>query len=200
MTCSALVLFGLALSACFEDVPVVEVEGAAGNAITPPLEMEATDTVASFRWEVVESVEDSFVAGTEATTPSATFRFDRRGPYLIDRWIVSGLSERLTHHVVVTVRGVAPRADILGSHFVGVGEPGVFDATTSSSLEERPLSYRWQLATRPALSQASLPADEIDKVVLSFVPDVAGFYDIQLRVFDGELWSEPAAIRLEVHE
>jgi hypothetical protein len=35
--------------------------------------------------------------------------------------------------------------------------------------------------------------------MLTFVPDVAGDYGIELRVFDGELWSQPAGTTLHAH-
>lgn len=130
----------------------------------------------------------------------AGFLFNRRGVYLLDRWIVAGLSERLTYHVVVTVRGAAPVASVTGTTYLAVGEVAELDARASSSAELRTLTYRWQLATRPALSQLVLPLEDTDDAMLSIVPDVDGLYLLEVVVFDGELWSEPATILVEGHD
>lgn len=200
MTSRSLALVIL-LAGCFDDVPVVETSGMADTAIETPIPTEATEDLATYRWEVVEAVEGSFVGGTKVDTPRTDLRFDRRGQYVIDRWILSGLSERLTHHVLVTVTGKPPTAEIAlnGPSFVAVGATTRFDGSLSASFEKRMLTYRWQLVMRPAASQASLPVAEIEAPTVSLVPDVAGTYGVQLRAFDGELWSEPAARFIEVY-
>lgn len=197
---SRLVFLAVLACGCFGDVPVVETSGPAGTAIVPPIPVEPTDELASYRWEVVESVDGSFVGGTKVDTPRTELRFDRRGLYVIDRWIRSGLSERLTHHIIVTVTGTPPIARITGATFVAVGTATHLDATLSESLEDRSLSYRWQLITRPATSQATLPPSEIEASTVTLVPDTPGTYGVQLRVFDGELWSDAVISTLEAHD
>src|SRR5665647_3474928 len=106
MTCKAIVVGLLAVSACFDDVPVVEVATPAFVDVRPELSTDVQgvhEDLATFRWDVLASPEGSLVAGAASVEPRPTFLFDRRGAYLLDRWIVAGLSERLTHHVVVTV-------------------------------------------------------------------------------------------------
>jgi len=78
---------------------------------------------------------------------------------------------------------------------IPVGTPASIDGGGGShSPENLPLSYQWRLAIRPASSAAEL-ADATSPTV-NIVPDVAGPYAVELRVFDGELWSEPATITL----
>lgn len=200
MGCRALVVGFLALSACFGETPVVELEARAFVDVVPPLPAERHDGVAAFRWHVLEAPDDSIVARVGSVEPRPMFQFDRRGTYLLDRWIVSGLSERLTHYLVVTVSGVAPDASVTGSTYVGVGEFADLDARASSSRELRFLTYRWKLTTRPAVSQLVIPAAATDAERFSIAPDVEGFYVFEVVVFDGELWSEPAAIMVEAHD
>jgi len=200
MTYKAILVGLLALSACFDDVPVVEVAIPAFVDVTPPLLTDVHDDLATFRWDVLASPEGSRVAGAASVDPRPMFQFDRRGSYLLDRWIVAGLSERLTHYVVVTVSGAAPVSSVNGTRFVAVGEAAELDARASSSPELRTLTYRWQLSMRPTSSQLVLPLDDTDDDLLSIVPDVVGDYVVELVVFDGELWSEPATILVEGHD
>jgi len=200
MTCRAILLGMFAVSACLDDVPVVEMKTPAFAVRVPELPFEPHDGVATFRWDVVESPEGSIVSRAESIEPRPMFQFNRRGVYLLDRWIVAGLSERLTHHVVVTVTGALPVASVTGTRYLAVGDLAKLDARASSSPELRSLTYRWQLATRPALSQLVLPLEDIDNEMLSFVPDVVGMYVVEVVAFDGELWSEPAPILVEGHD
>nr|MBA3452397.1 hypothetical protein [Deltaproteobacteria bacterium] len=49
-------------------------------------------------------------------------------------------------------------------------------------------------------SQLVLSVDDEDDAVLSIVPDRAGFYELELVVFDGELWSTPTTIMVQAHD
>lgn len=197
MTCKALLVGLLGMVACFDEVPVVEMTVSAFEDVTPPLPSGAEDDLASVQWNLLASPEGSVVTGVPSTKPRPVFQFNRRGSYLLDRWISAGLSERLTHYVVVTVSGLAPFASVQGPSFVAIGEAAELDARASASRNGRSLTYRWELSMRPALSQLVLPVEEIDGEVLSFVPDVAGDYVVEVVVFDGELWSQPAVIVVE---
>lgn len=200
MTCRAILVALFAVSACFDDVPVVEMKAAAFVDVMPELPFEPHDAIGTFRWGVLESPERSIVSRAESTGPRPLFQFNRRGVYLLERWIVSGLSERLTHHVVVTVSGAAPVASVTGTRYLAVGEVAELDPGASSSPELRPLTYHWQLATRPALSQLVIPLEDVGGDMLSIVPDVVGMYVVEVVAFDGELWSEPATILVEAHD
>lgn len=191
MTCSRFVLgIALVFAGCAEDVPIIESIGTAGQMVT--LNVPASfvpDDLTTFRWELVTAPDGSVTGGPHGDAPTATFIPDLRGVYLVDRWLVEDLSERLTYHIIVTVAGVPPEATVRGDGSVGVGSAAMLDGASSRSIEGRPLTYRWRLATRPAASQAALGT--IDALQTAVVPDVAGEYVVELAVFDGELWSDP---------
>nr|MBA3455424.1 hypothetical protein [Deltaproteobacteria bacterium] len=87
MTCRALVVGLLVVSACFDDVPVVEMATPAFVETVPTLPFVAHDAHATFRWHVLESPEDSVVSRADSISPRPMFQFNRRGLYLLDRWI-----------------------------------------------------------------------------------------------------------------
>ena len=65
-----------------------------------------------------------------------------------------------------------------------VGSPVSFSAWLSRDPNGDPLSYRWTLATRPEGSTVQLSATSTEAV--SFTPDTAGEYRIELVVGDGK--------------
>jgi hypothetical protein len=79
---------------------------------------------------------------------------------------------------------------------VSVGVRAEIVATTSYSAEHRPLTFAWRLSRRPAGSTARI-ADAM-ATALTLTPDVPGDYDVELRVFDGELWSAPVGETVHV--
>ena len=149
------------------------------------------DDLTTFRWELVTAPDGSVTGGPHGDLPISSFIPDLRGVYLCDRWLVGDVSERLTHHIIVTVGGVAPEATVRGDGIISVGTAAMLDGTSSRSIDGRPLTYRWRLAARPAASQGALGT--IDAAQTTLIPDVAGDYVVELAVFDGELWSDQPA-------
>lgn len=191
MTCRHLLLLAALLAGCADDVPVVSLTGTATMqiALTVP-DDPFPEALATYRWEVTAVPLGVELHSPVTTTSTANVIPPLRGVYVVDRWLVSGISERLTHHLVLTALGIAPLAEIDGSSSAKLGEPAPIHGTGSTSAEHLPLTYRWRLASRPAGSAATVTSASTPEPQL--VPDVAGDYTLQLHVFDGELWSEPA--------
>lgn len=186
-------LLGLTIAACTTEVPVWEQSATVGEAVTLAVREDLVPSkVTTFRWELVTAPEGSATGGPHGEAPTSSFVPDRRGTYLVDRWLVEDLSEHLTYHIIVNVAGVAPEAQIRGDFGVARGATARLDGSSSRSIEARPLVYRWRLAGRPLGSHATLATD--DAVQCTLATDVVGDYPIELTVFDGELWSEPPAM------
>ena len=84
-----------------------------------------------------------------------------------------------------TVTNQPPTARITQPANAFVGQPVALDGRASSDPEGAPLSYQWQLTSRPAGSGASVAAPTA--ALTSFVPDRAGTYQVRLVVSDGTL-------------
>lgn len=85
-----------------------------------------------------------------------------------------------------------------GPMTVAVGAVATFDGSSSTSSEARIERYQWRLALRPEASTATLTV--VDQEMLTFVADMPGQFKIELRVFDGQLWSSPTSATLTVTE
>ncbi len=188
----------VACASCSEDVPTIQVTTTAMMTVQLSAPDDAIpDTLGHYRWEVVETPPDVTVPAPTDETATIMVAPPVRGIYLYDRWFVGQADEQLSCHVVVDVHGAPPRASVAGPAMVAVGDAATFDGTASSSPEHLALEYQWRLELRPESSTAAL-ADATSST-LTFTPDVAGAYGVELRVFDGELWSDPATVTLQAH-
>ncbi len=186
----------LACASCSEDVPTIHVTTTAMMSVqlTAP-DDSIPGTLGHYRWEVVETPPHVTVPTPTDETATIMVAPPARGIYVYDRWFVGQADEQLSCHVVVDVHGAPPMASVAGPPMLTVGDAAAFDGTGSSSPEHLALEYQWRLAVRPESSTAAL-ADATNPT-LTFTPDVAGAYGVELRVFDGELWSDPATVTLQ---
>jgi len=182
----------LVLAGCADTPEVVGVSAQAGERVSlGPAQSEGfPEGDVAYRWELVLRPETSQAIAPEGQA-AVTFLPDVRGPYVVERWLAYGLSDRLTHEFVIQASGIAPEAAASGSTSVAVGTSAVVDGGQSHSPEGLPLTYQWRLAERPRDSAAMV--SDPHAASTSFVADVAGTYVVELAVFDGDMWSDPHA-------
>lgn len=197
MTCRRMLVIAIvAGTGCSDDVPTLYVTTTAlvRSELAPPDDNIPT-SLGHYHWKLVESpIGSAFGPSATIATPTLEITPPVRGIYVFDRWFVGQAAEELSYHVVVTVDGAAPMAMVGGPTMVGVGTVATLQGSTSSSPEHRTLTFEWRLALRPASSTTELADTATPSLML--VPDVAGVYGVELRVFDGELWSPPAMAML----
>jgi hypothetical protein len=195
MTSSRLALVLIVAGACSNDVPRLEVAATALTQVTlaPPGD-ELPVGFGRYRWELVDAPPTSDLLPPPDQTATIVIRPPRRGIYAFERWFVGEAARELSYFVVVTVDGALPIPMLTGPTDGAIAEPAKFDGTASTSPEARSLSYEWRLATRPEASTAEL--DATTNLTAVVIPDVRGTYTIELRVFDGELWSAPTSAML----
>jgi hypothetical protein len=188
-----ILVLAVAAAGCTEDVPTLEVTATALQSVQlAPADDHIPDGLGHYRWELVEAPPDTNLPPPTQQTAAITIDPPTRGTYVYDRWFVGEATEQLSCHVVVDVAGASPTASVAGPSMIAVGAPATLDGTQSTSPEHRTLTYQWRLASRPESSTTDLAGS--NDPTATFVPDVAGDYSVELRVFDGELWSEPGAI------
>jgi len=81
-----------------------------------------------------------------------------------------------------------PVASAVGPATAFVGYPAQLDGTTSSDLDQDPLTYAWSLDAKPEGSAAELSG--ADEPTASLVGDIRGEYAVSLAVSDGQGYSE----------
>lgn len=102
--------------------------------------------------------------------------------------------ERLQHFVMgATLRDRPPEAIVQKRYDARVGEELELDGTLSGDPDGKRLEYLWSVVERPPGSVAGVSPAEDEGATL-FAPDRPGVYRIELSVYDGKLWSLPAAL------
>lgn len=176
------------------DPEVVEVDDTGLDAV---ILREAADAPSvDERWELAELPSASDRDVVVERNGFVFFEPDVRGLYVVEHWLQLGVNTELTKRFIIDVPGLPgePYFVVSGAHLVGL--PMTADGADSKSPEGLPLSYQWRLAERPRASAAMLDNDVGSQI--SFVPDVAGQFVITLSVFDGQLWSGEATVKVEV--
>ena len=188
MTCRATLAIAVLLAGCTEDIPEIDVTG---TALTPVTIGSIADPIpqslAHYRWELLAAPAHSNTRAPTEDAPSIVVTPPVRGIYAYERWIDDGISEQVSLRAVLTVAGMPPVAVLPSAPHTTVGTRVPLDAGASYSAEHLPLTFAWRLARHPAGSTAAIV--DAKAVMLTLTPDVPGDYEIELRVFDGDLWS-----------
>jgi hypothetical protein len=80
---------------------------------------------------------------------------------------------------------------------VTVNQPVTLDGSNSYGPAGRPLTCAWSFASRPVESEAEL--SDTAAANPSFVPDISGYYLIDLRVSDGTATSSPQRVMVTAY-
>lgn len=150
----------------------------------------------TYRWDLIQapSASTAALAAAEGVTTSLTI--DRAGQYQVRLLVNDGFFDSAPAVVTISTVNSRPVADAGPDQSVSVGTTVQFDGTGSFDVDGDPLTYAWSVNAAPDGSTADIVGPT--EVRPSIAPDVAGDYVIQLIVFDGELFSLPATLRLEV--
>ena len=153
----------------------------------------ASDDLITFDWTIAQAPPGS-AAGIEASSPAPVFIPDLPGVYVL-RLVVtdsSGLQSLPDEMTLTAFEGDAPPNARAGrERTVRVGAPIDLDGSRSFDPEGAPVTFAWWVVSTPEGSRLS--ASDLllwDTATPRFTPDVAGTYELQLQVSDGESASE----------
>ncbi|MEM7255522.1 MAG: putative Ig domain-containing protein, partial [Pseudomonadota bacterium] len=144
----------------------------------------------TFVWRVIFPPQSSLTMGdVDIDGDMLRFTPDVEGDYRVEVVVDDGLAtDTATAEVEVSLENLPPIADAGGDASGTVGEAVDLDGSASSDPDgsPEPLGYRWQFVS-VALGSALTNADieSASTAQPSFIPDVAGMYVLELRVFDG---------------
>ena len=144
---------------------------------------DADGDTLSFSWSFEKRPDGSTATLTDAETMFAEFVPDLPGSYRL-QLIVSDGNESASAMLNITVTNSAPTADagINQNVILGMGTVRL-DGSASSDADSDPLTFSWVFSQTPDGSNPTLYG--ADTAFVSFVPDRAGTYRLQLTVSDG---------------
>jgi hypothetical protein len=193
MICRAILLgaFAGCLQPSTDEPEIVKVMGPSGSPIAvrvldDPLSFEATD----FRWSFARVPAETAPVVVTASDSFMEFVPYGRGEYWVDRFIVLGVAENVTHRFIVTVSGAPPVA-IIEPMMIETGprQTITLDATRSYSSEGKMLSFEWRNGN--ALPVPGLPA--FGRTFTFITPNAPGEYQVRLLAKEGTLAAEASA-------
>ena len=124
--------------------------------------------------------------------PSTTFTANSPGEYTVTLTAAPGSAPYNSASATIHVNTV-PTAAISGPDSAEAGTPVMFSGAGSSDPDGQTVTFRWVLVSRPEGSSSTLLAAGVDNA--SMTSDVAGAYEVGLRVDDG-LDDSPLATKL----
>jgi hypothetical protein len=159
---------------------------------------DADGDALSYQWQISIAPAGSTSTLQNATSVTATFVPDRAGDYevqlTVNDWHSGSDTDSIVVHVAASTNQ-APAANAGSNQSVTVGGTVSLDGSGSSDADGDALTYQWTLSTVPTGSNARLQNDTT--VAASFVPDVAGTYQVQLTVSDGHGGSNSATVQVQ---
>ncbi|NOQ15295.1 MAG: tandem-95 repeat protein [Methyloprofundus sp.] len=165
----------------------VSIDGSASNDLD-------NDTI-DFSW-VLNTPAGSTASLNSTSVSKPLFTPDIEGIYELTLTLTDSQGAEAIASVEITatnavIDNVGPNAIVIPSALdVFVGEAVSFDGSTSSDPDSFPnleLSYVWEIIAQPVASAAGL--SDANTPIAGLVPDVAGEYQLQLSVSDGEIVS-----------
>lgn len=147
----------------------------------------------SYDWEVSSAPAGSTATLSNAATANPSFTPDIPGTYTFTATCSDGVfadSVVVVLYAVEIIPDQPPTAAIADPGPANVGDTVTLDGSGSSDPDGDEISFFWFFFETPAESEATLSSE--DTPTTSYVPDVAGEYEVRLRVESNGLSDEAA--------
>jgi hypothetical protein len=144
----------------------------------------------SFQWALTATPVGSLATLSDPTAVQPTFVVDLPGTYTVQLIVDDGIVQSAPASVLISTQNSPPVAQAGAHQTILVGTTVTLDGSTSSDVDDDPLTFRWALTATPVGSLAML--SDPTAVQPTFVADLPGTYVGQLIVNDGQVDSTPA--------
>ena len=157
---------------------------------------DVDDDSLTFAWTMLSVPAGSSATLDDPTNASPSFVADTAGSYTVQLIVNDGTVESDPVTEMMVTQNSPPVANAGGDQSVVLGDTVQLDGSGSSDIDGNSLSFAWTLMSVPAGSSVVL--SDPTSVNPTFVPDLAGSYDLQLLVNDGSVDSAPATVSITV--
>lgn len=143
----------------------------------------------TYNWSFILKPLGSTTTISGPTTITPTFVVDKAGTYEVQLIVNDGTDYSEPDTVIINTLNSIPIAEAGPARSVYVGDNVTLDGSSSSDVDDDPLTYSWSLILVPSGSSAALLNPT--SMNPTFVIDVFGDYEVQLIVNDGTVDSDP---------
>src|SRR6185312_8647871 len=148
----------------------------------------------TYRWSFASQPSGSTATLSNANTAQPTFTVDKPGNYVLQLIVNDSKVDSSADTVAITTVNSPPVANAGTNQTAHVTDTVTLDGSRSSDVDGDPLTYGWNLISKPAASLAQLSSSTV--VNPTFVVDVKGTYMAQLVVNDGHVDSAPSTVSI----
>lgn len=140
----------------------------------------------TYAWTFVSRPTGSTAAIATPAAPNVTFTPDVLGAYVVSLTVTDGKGNTANQTATINVGAFTPVAIVSNTRVsVTLGGSVSVSAALSYDPESRPLTYSWSVDAAPASSTAPIAAPTA--AAITFTPDVAGTYTLNVTVNNGVL-------------
>ena len=152
----------------------------------------------SYLWTVLSEPTGSAVALSSATSVTPTFTPLISGSYIIELVVSDGISNSPVDTVTVNVSttNTQPLANAGIDQTGQAGDVITLNGSSSSDADGDSLTYQWALTSVPVGSTAVLTINDV--AMSMFTADIAGVYQAQLIVNDGQVDSNNDSVSINI--
>ena len=147
-------------------------------------------------WAFVSKPEGSNAIIDSTSIVKPTFTADKYGSYVLALIVSDQWSKSNEKNVTVSFTNLKPVANPGNYQTVDMYATVSLNGEASSDANKDTLSYSWSIISKPAGSKASLSG--ANTITPSFMADVNGLFVVSLIVNDGQLYSEPVNVLIQV--
>jgi hypothetical protein len=152
----------------------------------------------TFQWSFVSVPAGSAATLSDPTAVNPFFFVDKFGTYVVQLIVNDGTVDSAPDTMTIITQNSPPNAvarlDPPPAGQVFFGDTATLDGSSSSDVDEHPLTFAWSFVSVPAGSAAKLSDSTAEKP--TFLVDVVGTYAIQLIVNDGFVDSDPESVNV----
>ncbi|MEC7276660.1 MAG: RHS repeat-associated core domain-containing protein [Bdellovibrionota bacterium] len=168
--------------------PIAKINGLPIFAKNVPGSIDGINSIGSnltYNWSLLYQAPAANITSTGLDTDTVTFSSDSSGEFVFQLIVLDGQKSSRPKTFTVEVKNKLPEivfADI--SNIVQTGSQITLDASASFDPDNDPLSYSWEIISKPQNSTLELISNTLSAIPLT--PDVSGEYLVELTLSDGE--------------
>ncbi|MGC8845475.1 MAG: PKD domain-containing protein, partial [Candidatus Hydrogenedens sp.] len=173
--------------------PEQPIPGSVGQPLTillPEINDPEQDPI-TYSWEIISKPVESMIGLINSVEPAFTFTPDRKGTYEIQVIISDAWGGNTSCVITTEITNQRPVAVIQSETQSFINTPVSLSAESSYDPDGDVIKdYQWTIISKPqgSFAQLSNPTG----VTTQLIPDKHGNYQVQLQIYDGNMWSNPA--------